>query len=87
MSEAPDETEVSAVPQAEFEKISAIVTAEFPISESLLEHGIPTYYLGNARETKQPFLNVLKKLEKENTLTRNRPNQSAAITKKRKLYA
>ena len=63
MSEAPDETEVSAVPQAEFEKISAIVTAEFPINESLLEHGIPTYYLGDAHETKQPFLNVLKNLE------------------------
>jgi membrane-associated protease RseP (regulator of RpoE activity) len=63
MSEAPDETEVSAVPQAEFEKISAIVTAEFPISESLLEHGIPAYYLGDAHETKQPFLNVLKNLE------------------------
>ncbi len=68
MSGAPDETGVPVIPQAEFEKISAVVTAEFQVSESLLEHGIPTYYLKDHQETKQPFLRVLKNLESLNLI-------------------
>lgn len=63
MSEAPDETGVMIISQAEFETVSAKVAAEFQVSESLLEHGIPTYYLKDSQETKQPFLRLLKNLE------------------------
>jgi membrane-associated protease RseP (regulator of RpoE activity) len=64
MSGMPDETdETPAIQQADFERITTIVTGEFQIEESLLEHGIPTYYLKQPQETKQAFLRLLKNLE------------------------
>ncbi|MGB9778937.1 MAG: site-2 protease family protein, partial [Candidatus Bathyarchaeales archaeon] len=48
--------------QADFERITAIVVTEFQVEESMLEHGVPTYYLKQPQQTKQPFLNLLKKL-------------------------
>lgn len=49
--------------QAEFEKITQLVTAEFKVQEALMENGIPTYYLAWPQETKQSFLRLLKALE------------------------
>jgi len=66
MSETPSETANAASLQADFERITAIVATEFQVDESMLEHGVPTYYLKQPQETKQPFLNLLKKLEEIN---------------------
>lgn len=49
--------------QSDFEQITRIVTAQFQTDESLLEHGIPTYYLMQRQETKQAFLKLLKELD------------------------
>ncbi|MEM3881158.1 MAG: hypothetical protein QXD19_05385, partial [Candidatus Bathyarchaeia archaeon] len=49
--------------QADFEKITQLVTAEFKIQEALMENGIPTYYLTWPQETKQAFLRLLQALE------------------------
>jgi len=49
--------------QADFEKITHLVTAEFQIQEALMDQGIPTYYLTWPQETKQAFLRLLKHLE------------------------
>ncbi|MEM2105306.1 MAG: site-2 protease family protein [Candidatus Bathyarchaeia archaeon] len=66
MSEIPSETTDTTSIQNDFEKITALVLAEFQIEESILEHGVPTYYLKQPQETKQPFLNLLKRLEEIN---------------------
>lgn len=50
-------------PQADFEKITQLVAAEFHIEESLMENGAPKYYLVWPQETKQAFLRLLKKLD------------------------
>ncbi len=60
----PEETaEPYDTQQTDFERITALVSAEFPIEESLLEHNVPTYYLKQPRETKQAFLRLLKNIE------------------------
>jgi len=58
------ETDKPEAPQpADFERITTLVSAEFQLDEALLAHGIPTYYLKQSQETKQPFLRLLKNLE------------------------
>ncbi len=49
--------------QTEFEKLKEAVAAHFQIEEALIEHGVPTFYLKQPQETKQPFLKLLKTLE------------------------
>jgi len=49
--------------QTEFEKLKETVAAYFQIEEALIEHGVPTFYLKQPQETKQPFLRLLKTLE------------------------
>jgi Zn-dependent protease len=66
MSEVPSETAEAPFVQADFERITTLVSTEFQIEEALLEHNIPTYYLKQPQETKHPFLRLLKKLEEMN---------------------
>jgi membrane-associated protease RseP (regulator of RpoE activity) len=69
MTEAPEETaETPFVQQGEFEKITQMVSAEFQVEEALLAHSIPTYYLKQPQETKQPFLKLLRSLETINMI-------------------
>jgi len=64
MSEIPsDITNAQTFQQADFEKITQLVAAEFQIQEALMENGTPTYYLTWPQETKQAFLRLLKHLE------------------------
>ena len=64
MSEIPsDIADAQTFQQADFEKITQLVTTEFQIQEALMDHGIPTYYLTWPQETKQAFLRLLKNLE------------------------
>jgi len=49
--------------QTEFEKLREAVAAHFQIEEALIEYGIPTFYLKQPQETKQPFIRLLKTLE------------------------
>jgi len=64
MTEPPEQpADSSGSQQAEFEKISGLVKNQFEVEEALVEHDVPTYYLKQPQETKQPFLNLLKSLE------------------------
>lgn len=49
--------------QTEFEKLRETVSVYFQIEDALIEHGVPTFYLKQPQETKQPFLRLLKVLE------------------------
>jgi membrane-associated protease RseP (regulator of RpoE activity) len=69
MAGAPGETvQTPPIQQADFEKITQTVSAHFQTEDSLMEHGLPTYYLRQPQETKQPFLELLKDLEKTNLI-------------------
>lgn len=68
MSEIPSETAGAPFIQTDFERITTLVSAEFQVEEALIEHNIPTYYLKQPQETKQPFLRVLKNLESMNLI-------------------
>lgn len=69
MTEGPSETAQAAfIQQVDFEKITQTVSAHFQAEESLLEHGIPTYYLKQPQETKEAFLKLLKNLESMNLI-------------------
>lgn len=62
---------MNATPQenlTDFEKLTALVSENFQVEEALMEHGIPTFYLKQPQETKQPFLKLLKKLEERNLI-------------------
>src|SRR3989304_7206857 len=64
MSDIPtDLPEAKNIQQVDMEKITLLVTSEFQIEESLVDQGIPTYYLMWPQETKQAFLRLLGKLE------------------------
>jgi Zn-dependent protease len=54
--------------QTDFEKITQLVSTHFQSEESLLENGIPTYYLKQPQETKQAFLKLLKNLDPINLI-------------------
>ena len=49
--------------QSDFEKITQLIVTEFQVEESLMDQGVPTYYLKWPQETKQAFLRLLRKLE------------------------
>src|SRR3989304_1339042 len=49
--------------QSDFEKITQLVVTEFQVEESLMDQGVPTYYLKWPQETKQAFLRLLRKLD------------------------
>jgi len=53
---------------ADFERLTSVVSAEFQLEESLIEHTVPTYYLKQPQETKQAFLRLLKNLETMNLI-------------------
>ena len=64
MAEKPaNHSEPPVILQADFEQVTRIVSAQFQIVDSFLEHGIPTYYLKQPQETKEAFLKTLKGLE------------------------
>jgi hypothetical protein len=46
-----------------FEKVQNIVLSEFEISESYVEHNIPTFYLNYRDDSKEAFLKLTKSLE------------------------
>jgi membrane-associated protease RseP (regulator of RpoE activity) len=62
MSEVSGDFAALGFQQAEFEKISQLVTEQFQVQEALLNQGTPTYYLIWPQETKQAFLRLLAKL-------------------------
>ena len=69
MTETPNGKEEPFVfQQSDFEKITALVTAEFQVEDSLMENGVPTYHLKQPQETKQPFLKLLKSLNSINLI-------------------
>ncbi|NWG10480.1 site-2 protease family protein [Candidatus Bathyarchaeota archaeon] len=68
MNEAPSGTAGAPFVQANFERISTLVSTEFQIEEALMEHNIPTFYLKQPQETKQAFLKLLKNLEAMNLI-------------------
>jgi membrane-associated protease RseP (regulator of RpoE activity) len=64
MSDMPNEKDESTVPQqSDFERITALVSQQFQVEEAVMESGVPTYYLKQPQETKQPFLTLLKYLD------------------------
>jgi hypothetical protein len=63
-----DETAESIPTQTDFERITAIVSAEFQVEEALMEPNIPTYFLKQPQETKHAFLRLLKNLESMNLI-------------------
>lgn len=68
MSAMPDENVEASSSRVSFEQVTGVVTSEFRVQESLLDNGIPTYYLVQPQETKQAFLRVLKKLQPMNLI-------------------
>jgi len=81
MSEIPNETAKALFTQEDFEKITKLVSAEFQLEETLLEHNIPTYYLKQPQETKQPFLRLLKNLKNMNLIAFLRKENGKVILK------
>jgi hypothetical protein len=64
MSEIPSDTvDAQTSQQADFEKITHLVTSEFQVQDSFMDQGTPTYYLVWPQETKQAFLRLLKRLD------------------------
>jgi len=82
MAGASEETvQTPLIQQADFEKITQTVSAHFQTEDSFMEHGIPTYYLKQPQETKQPFLKLLKELAKMNMLALLRRIDSKIVLK------
>jgi membrane-associated protease RseP (regulator of RpoE activity) len=64
MTKIPNDSgEPQAFLQADFQKITHLVAAEFQIQEVLVNQNTPTYYLVWPQETKQAFLRLLTQLK------------------------
>jgi len=63
MGERTDEIGQTNIQQVDFERIATVVSAQFQVEESLIEHSSPTFYITQGQETKQPFLRLLRSLE------------------------
>jgi len=63
MNETTDHAINQPIQQADFEKLTTMVSAEFQVEEALMERNVPTYYLKQPQETKQSFLRMLKNLK------------------------
>ena len=82
MSEIPNEkAETPFTQQTDFERITTLVSAEFQIEETLIEHNVPTYYLKQPQETKQTFLRLLKNLETINLIALLRRKDERIVLK------
>jgi hypothetical protein len=81
MSEIPSGTAEAPFVQADFERITTLMSTEFQIEEALLEHNIPTYYLKQPQETKHAFLRLLKKLEEMNFIAILRRHDARIVLK------
>jgi membrane-associated protease RseP (regulator of RpoE activity) len=69
MSDVPNEKAEPTVPQqSDFEQITTLVSQQFQVEEAVMESGVPTYYLKQPQETKQPFLTLLKYLDHMNLI-------------------
>jgi len=65
MNNAASTDSSSAVkpPITQFEQIRSAVELEFEVEESLIEYGIPTFYLKLKQDSKKAFLRLIKRLE------------------------
>lgn len=69
MTSTPNQSPATPVfQQADFENITRVVTEQFQVEESMMELGLPTYYLKEHQETKQHFLKLLKNLDSMNLI-------------------
>ena len=58
-----DDTFIDPVISPSFEKVQIIVASEFDLSESYVEHGIPTFHVNYRDDSKEAFLQLTKRLE------------------------
>jgi Zn-dependent protease len=64
MTEPPAErTEEPFIQGGDFGKITQMVTSELQTEDALVLYNVPTYYLRQPQDTKQPFLKLLKSLD------------------------
>jgi membrane-associated protease RseP (regulator of RpoE activity) len=82
MSELPKgPVDAQTFQQADFERITQLVVAEFQIEEALMEQGTPTFYLAWPQETKQAFLRLLHGLEEMNLISFLRKEDGRIVLK------
>lgn len=63
-----DDTFIDPVISPSFEKVQIIVASEFDLSESYVDHGIPTFHVNYRDDSKEAFLQLTKRLESLNLL-------------------
>ncbi|MFW6110811.1 MAG: site-2 protease family protein [Thermoproteota archaeon] len=78
MTEIP-EPSVHFISQTEFEELTDLVSTEFPVEDAFIQRNIPTYYLDDPQETKQPFLRLMEKLEPRDMIPLLRENNGRII--------
>ncbi len=79
MSEVPRPTDGTELQRADFDRITEMVSAEFQVEQSLLDQGVPTYYLTQPQETKQAFVRLLEKLRAMNLIALLRKTRGKVI--------
>ncbi|MEM1767240.1 MAG: hypothetical protein QXD86_04780, partial [Candidatus Bathyarchaeia archaeon] len=65
----------------DFESIKAIILEHFQVEDALMEFNVPTFYLKQNQETKEPFLKVLKKLDEMNLIAFMRKSDGRVFIK------
>jgi membrane-associated protease RseP (regulator of RpoE activity) len=54
-------TDITEVPT--FEEVQGMVESEFDVTESFVEHGVPTFYINYQESSKKAFLRLMKNLD------------------------
>ncbi len=58
-----DNYSVDPVGVPTFEEVQVMVESEFDVTESLVEHGVPTFHVTYREDSKESFLRLMKRLE------------------------
>ena len=62
-----------------FEEIQSIVESEFDVTESYIQHGIPTFHVTYQRDSKEAFLKLMKQLDGMKLLPILRQNSGITV--------
>ena len=62
-----------------FEEMQNMVNPEFEVTDSFVEHGIPSFYINYNQQTKEAFLRLVKRLDSLELIPLLRKNQGKVI--------
>ena len=76
-----DDSSIAHTSLPNFEDVQAIVESEFDVTESFVEHGIPTFHISYRATSKEAFMKISKRLESNGLIPLLRQREEKVVLK------